>query len=1669
MRKRTKMQIAKLCIMSMAVSAFAGISMGNNAYADTWPDIGEAKIKSAQPHFSGYTVRNIETWDKTTDPYSDLMRARVPLQERNKAFTPTQANPELNDKTEIMLMQGDYGNSFFNSTIANNAYGNVAFNFWQYTDYFCPWHGAATIGTPDGLYDPATNHWRARGFEFGIVNIPNQAYINAAHKNGVKAIACIYFDPAFRPGQTINEMFVKDTNGEYVVAKKLVALAKEYGIDGYFLNNEERYDARFKDFMAYLSKQGLYTQFYNTNSRFDASKSQWLKDDQHDKIHDSVFVNYGWEHGSMDSYLAHAKEKDVDPYKAVFLGIESNQSGYSNRKSLPTKAYTSATNKNPLCSIALFTPSDMYQRGIDGIEKNFTSDNKLPVHQRDEFQWMIAERERMYFSGVTCDPKDTGSHADYKRKDVVIDDASYWPGVADFKAETSVIRGKKFYSTFNIGKGMQYFVNGKAVNDEAWTNLNDQDILPSWQWWFESEGDKLKADFDFGEKEVRNDVNGKKMELPFKQIGAYNGGSSLAVYGNLKAKNTLRLFKTALDVTDSTKAKLAFRKTSDDKAKMKLGLIFEDRTTKVEEVEIMGSETKSDEFKEVTVDLSKYKDKKIAAIGLVFEGEAEKYQMNIGSISISDTEAMIEAPENFKIDRIYADGQMVFSWKIDDYKDVDKYRIYAESEGVKHFLGGIFDEKLYVKDHFFEEDEEVKFSLVKVGKDGKESKAAEKKVDFSELPTELDIKEITPKGEFEVSTTDSNGQPQIQKKVISLPNEAQNKGKVEFSFKKAVKDAGKGYEAILEPIKDYTDDKADTHKIDVAGEDGAVNVDINDGYAYDLTIKSKGSDIGISYRGKFNDSYARPMTEDDVVAAGEKMIALRSPLTRDWYEVKVEFKKDGETTTEEVGKPRKRGVTRGYHNSFALPSDKGEIILTLKDYRGNTSELNLKYDETYKKELIELKKEYNKLVTDRAYARIIFDNDNLDNILDEMQVKLYEAENIINTLKRNEAGVTKLVEELKTIYAKLHKNENLVDYKFKLIVPGGGRVSFVLKDERDAEVSPNSEENNVYSFTLAKGKTYTYEIKSYGGYGILIKPVNGKITAEQDFTNEITLEKIPRSIKVIAKGDSIVKRGEKINKDDYEVELYYKYNDTEKLPLSDNKFTVEEPDTSTLGEKEVKVTGFDKEATFNITVVPGDSDPAVLKELLKEIEAAKELKKTAKYKNATKQELKDAFDSAIEAAEVLVAGSTFEEAKLTESLNNLKKAAEALDGVEKQIIKASPSSAADLYQTHTLNKMLDNDESTFAWFAAEQKVGDWVKLTYANYVKVSGVNIIYPNGVGEDHIRKADVEVKVGDKWQKIGAISGLNDTQVNLEEQNRPVTKEVRIKITESIKWWYKIAEFKVDCEAAEEPAPPEPDPEVKALKKALEEEIIKAEALREDIRYKNADDDKQDAFEDAIEAAKKIVKDSEEKEELKAAIERLKKTSEELNGKEENNTKPPVNPPIVYPAIPAVPSAPEKKEEAKPDTKQEAKSETKQENKTPSVTDITDTETPQGKAVERKTFMLPSSNGIIGLSALKGLNETNLKKVVLTQNKAKVNASITTTALSELVSKKVGKFEIIGKDCKIYLSAKNLKALNKLTKKQLQVKAVRLKTGKVKLQVLVDGKKLTKKQLAKLKIKVK
>ena len=54
-------------------------------------------------------------------------------------------------------------------------------------------------------------------------------------KNGVKAIA-EYFIP--RDPQYTEEWLYKDENGEFPYAKKMVEIARYYGFDGYFINQE---------------------------------------------------------------------------------------------------------------------------------------------------------------------------------------------------------------------------------------------------------------------------------------------------------------------------------------------------------------------------------------------------------------------------------------------------------------------------------------------------------------------------------------------------------------------------------------------------------------------------------------------------------------------------------------------------------------------------------------------------------------------------------------------------------------------------------------------------------------------------------------------------------------------------------------------------------------------------------------------------------------------------------------------------------------------------------------------------------------------------------------------------------------------------------------------------------------------------------------------------------------------------------------------------------------------------------------------------------------------------------------------------------------------------------------------------------------------------------------
>ena len=99
------------------------------------------------------------------------------------------------------------------------------------------------------------------------------------------------------------------------------------------------------------------------------------------------------------------------------------------------------------------------------------------------------------------------------------------------------------------------------------------------------------------------------------------------------------------------------------------------------------------------MDLSDFAGKKVAAFGLVFDGEAEDYQVNIGRIAYTSGESQKPAtPTGFTVDKAYDTNEMVVSWDMASYDDVKQYNLYAVLNGKEIYLGGTYDQIYYIKD-----------------------------------------------------------------------------------------------------------------------------------------------------------------------------------------------------------------------------------------------------------------------------------------------------------------------------------------------------------------------------------------------------------------------------------------------------------------------------------------------------------------------------------------------------------------------------------------------------------------------------------------------------------------------------------------------------------------------------------------------------------------------------------------------------------------------------------------------------------------------------------------------------------------------------------------------------------------------------------------------------------
>ncbi len=939
-------------ILALALTATMYVGSSASVFAgDTLPYIDHSAKGENQPYSHGWRGEDLLDWSPETDPYAEYMRAQIPLQNRNEAFAATQAHPDLSSEVQLFNLSADYGIAFFDSYPYTNQFSQHIYNFWQYTDYYGSWHGLPTEEVPESMYDAegernGTSDWSQRKFEFGLINMPNPGYTNAAHKNGVLSIGCIFLP---RPGLKPNILFTQDETGRFPYADKLVELCKYYGFDGYFINQEDSVPRRdialYKKFMKQMRDAGLYVQWYDAvddttgvrhyeNEFNSANDSYFYEDDESiapvgTQYASSIFLNYGWNRERLTNSANLATSLGLNPREIVFSGLEANMHSWKHIYDLRDGLDENGQLMN---SLALFS-ADFVHSALD--EQLGVKGNTLMLREKDEFQWMTFERERRWYSGPFEDPSLASTTADrstYEAYPEVGIDSQKFDGVAAYIAERSVINGDTFVTNFNTGHGLEYKVNGEASGNSEWSNIIIQDILPTWQWWVDTDGTRLNVDFDYGAKYKKNyyngsgDVYGKEGNFDFDLIGAYNGGSSLVIYGKVDAENFIHLYKTDLDVNEASKMDITFQKTSEDNAQLKLGVIFKDDPDTIVKLDVANSASMSNGWVTSTVDLSAYAGRKIAAFGLVVDGEAADYQMNIGQMKYTSGEADIpEKPTGLTIEKAYQTGEMMISWDMAPYDEVKQYNVYAVKDGKEIFLGGTYDEVFYIKNvnEAIAEAEAIHVDSVTVSP--KEvNAAAGDTVDFDAKVN---------------GYTEEAGQVTIVLKAVSADGTESEGAMASHNYDEAVSNVqvtaedGKlnvtweGGQADVAVTKEYSTD----NRVWTASGENGCTVEVPTGaeadYArYTMTITTETGAV-TTYDGRMDDSYSRPYNGKIDVATGR----LDVPLSKDWYQMVYTTIKDGQESSEVKN-------TRYTTTMPTIKPDVDAVKVKLIDYRGNESE-----------------------------------------------------------------------------------------------------------------------------------------------------------------------------------------------------------------------------------------------------------------------------------------------------------------------------------------------------------------------------------------------------------------------------------------------------------------------------------------------------------------------------------------------------------------------------------------------------------------------------------------------------------------------------------------------------------------------------------------------------------
>ncbi|MFC6983302.1 endo-beta-N-acetylglucosaminidase [Streptomyces cirratus] len=444
----------------------------------------------------GITWRSLTQWTPESDPDLAHNTASVPLAPR---FAPVPPNPGARAGQARIAALVSFAPTAANPSQGSATADHYALTHWAYLDELVFWGGSAGEG---------------------IVLAPNAPVVDAAHRNGVPVLGNVFLPPVAYGGdlQWTRDLVQRDPLGRFPVADKLVAVARAYGFDGWFVNAEtdggdSALATRMREFLRALraagEPHGLRITWYdamNSTGRVGwqgelNALNQEFFEDRAGPVADAVFVDFRWDARSLAASGALAERLGRSRHE-LWAAVDTESRGWD-------------------------APVDwdaIVPRGRDHVVSyGFYRPEWTLGHLTDRSPGAFHEADDRFWTGASLDPARPAPEAG-------------WRAPATAVADRSTVVALPFACAFNTGHGLRWYEDGKVTSDAPWNHLGLQDRLPGRRWVVDTAGQRPAVTLDFA--------------------GAWRGGSSLLVAGGLSAPAVIGLHCTRLPLSGRTVVEL---------------------------------------------------------------------------------------------------------------------------------------------------------------------------------------------------------------------------------------------------------------------------------------------------------------------------------------------------------------------------------------------------------------------------------------------------------------------------------------------------------------------------------------------------------------------------------------------------------------------------------------------------------------------------------------------------------------------------------------------------------------------------------------------------------------------------------------------------------------------------------------------------------------------------------------------------------------------------------------------------------------------------------------------------------------------------------------------------------------------------------------------------------